>query len=197
MAASSKKMIERGKKFVEENTTGATAGLLGFNIMLRKMFGFGSGGEFGKSMEEEKTSKEEVLKNPEKLKAVAKRLYKKGKREGLEGEDIAELLEYKIWQPGSTESYREMMRKIQSEMYSLQREERNAKKESGAEATQLGQTSVMAASSLQQIGGGDVSSVMGVYSVADNIRITAENTTKIAQKDESLPTAKTITSVAK
>jgi hypothetical protein len=76
-------------------------------------------------------------------------------------------------------------------------EQEKEKQKKNLEALPAGQTSVMAASSLQQIGGGDVSSVMGVYSVADNIRITAENTTKMAQKDESLPTARTITSVAK
>jgi hypothetical protein len=61
----------------------------------------------------------------------------------------------------------------------------------------LGQTSVMAASSLQQIGGGDVTSVMGVYNVADNIRRTAEATEKMAEQEKT-PTVQTkITSVAK
>lgn len=196
MAASTSKMIKKGKEFAEEHTVGSTAGLLGFLVYKTKLFGAGSGGLFGESMEEEKTNKEGILADDKKMKAVAKRFYKKGKKEGLEGENLAEMLEFKIWQPGSTESYREMMRRIQNEMYSLAREERIAKKKNGEEIP-IGQTSVMAASSLQQIGGGDVSSVMGVYSVADNIRRTADATEKMAEQDQSPTIKKNITSVAK
>jgi hypothetical protein len=108
-------------------------------------------------------------------------------KQKLEGKDIGEA--FKNYGKGTHEY---AMQEAFQNMAEKQKDEQKKN-----DVSTIGQTSVMAASSLQQIGGGDVSSVMGVYSVADNIRITAENTTKMAEKDQSLPTAKTITSVAK
>jgi hypothetical protein len=66
-------------------------------------------------------------------------------------------------------------------------EEENLKKKQLGESRFLSSaTPVLAASSLQQIGGGDVSSVMsGLYSsgIEDNTRRTAEATEKLANKD--------------
>ena len=63
--------------------------------------------------------------------------------------------------------------------------------------SESGLTPVLAASSLQQIGGGDIASVANIYSnnVEDNTRRTAEATEKMVAQDT--PASKKITSVAK
>ena len=75
-----------------------------------------------------------------------------------------------------------------------------AEKEAAKNTLEIPSTSntpVLAASSLQQIGGGDIASVAGLYqsNVEENTRRTAEATEKLVSQDQ--PASKKITSVAK
>jgi len=200
-AAMTAKLAEKGKADLEKFVYGTPASFYGWLGANTGLFGIaGTGGVLGASLEKNGIKDfSETLKSPEKMEKLAKTFARKGKVMGLDSENLVELIESRIESSvGLSAEKKDFYRQLQVKLESMAREEKNAGKNAGeVSGLPTGQTSVMAASSLQQIGGGDVSSVMGVYSVADNIRITAENTTKMAQKDESLPTAKTITSVAK
>jgi len=199
-AANASKMIKHGEEMIKDKIYGKSVSFYARLAANTDLAGFaGSGGMIGKTLEETKMgSFEDAMKSPEMMKKFAKELSRQGKRKGYENDTLVDLITTRMdWSVGMTESKKKFWEALQGQLKSLDEENKLAQKTATVGMPPAGQTSVMAASSLQQIGGGDVSSVMGVYSVADNIRITAENTTKMAQKDESLPTARTITSVAK
>ena len=207
VAAMTAKLAEKGAEDLKRIFYGNPASLfawLGVNTGLfgalgNEKGGVLQGGVLGKSFEQNGIKDfSETLNDPKKMEQIAKTFSKKARAMGLDKENLVDLIEARIESSaGLTGDKKEFYRQLQVKLESMSRDERNSGKNAESGIPLNGQVAAISASSLQQIGGGDVSSVMGVYGVADNIRRTAEATEKMAEQDQSPTIKKTITSVAK
>jgi hypothetical protein len=174
--------IERGEKMFYRETVGASFATLGQLEQSEKMRDISLKAAEDVGLKGESPSK---LK-PEKFKEFADAILKNAAAQGITAQDVADFYKNRA-DKGFGEANRLTSGRIASyaELASLE-EERFKKKQLGESRFLSSATPVLAASSLQQIGGGDVSSVLsGLYSsgIEDNTRRTAEATEKIANKD--------------
>jgi len=189
-----KDAYDRGKAVVDKVLGGSTTGVIGqaiessdmeeiYNQALKNV----GRDFFGKNRFKPMGQKE--------MTELVEEMTKLGASKGVSSQTIADF--YKELATGAggkgiqsrqlTEQGREFFMRLSSYAELAATQEENLKKKQLGESRFLSSaTPVLAASSLQQIGGGDVSSVMsGLYSsgIEDNTRRTAEATEKIANKD--------------
>ena len=143
-------------------------------------------------------SKSDINKlSSERMKEFTDVMLKIGAQRGIGAQDMADFFK-KIATEGnlgpSTQSQDERNNRMASFLQLAATQEENLKKKQLGESRYLSSASpVLASSSLQQIGGGDISSVMsGLYTgtIEDNTRRTADATEKIAN---NLPSENTAT----
>jgi hypothetical protein len=143
---------------------------------------------------------------PENMSILAQEMAKNGAAQGVTSQNIADF--YKELTTKGTDygqlndQSREFFARLGSHAELAATQEENLKKKQLGESRFLSSaTPVLAASSLQTIGGGDISSVMsGLYTgtIEDNTRRTADATEKIANKGDQPTSGKaTITNKAK
>ena len=189
MAANASKMLKHGEEAIKEKVYG---GLVTFYARLSAntdLGGFtGSGGMMGASLEKAGMQDlDEAMKSPESIKKFAKELSKQGKRKGYDNETLIEMLTTRMdWGVLGTEEEAKFYAQIQEQLR-LMDQGANPQNVSAPMPSNVG---ALAASSLQQIGGGDINSVMsGLASndVADNTRRTAEATERIANQESTTP----------
>jgi hypothetical protein len=189
-----KDAYDRGKAIVDKAIGGATTELIGSSIEASTMadiynqalknFGLDKGGKnYGKPM------------GYKEMTDLVQEMTRLGASQGISAQTIADFYKEQATGKGNKgmdsfvlgEYGREFFMRLSSYAeYAATQEENLKKKQLGESRFLSSATPVLAASSLQQIGGGDVSSVMsGLYSsgIEDNTRRTAEATEKLANKD--------------
>jgi hypothetical protein len=186
--------IERGEKIFYRETVGAAFGTLGNMAQSMEMrgllsetkqqLGIGSGGAEVQNFNP--TSSELSGMSPEQMRKFMDALLKNAAGKGINAQDVADFFKRKS-EVQLGEGNREISARLASFAQLSAVEEENLKKKQLGESRFLSSaTPVLAASSLQQIGGGDISSVTtGLYtgSIEDNTRRTADATEKIANKE--------------
>lgn len=185
--------IERGEKIFYRETIGASFSTLGKIAQQSEMTSIRNEAMSQLGIE----SKSDINKlSPEKMKEFTDTMLKVGAQRGIGAQDMADFFK-KIATEGflgpSTQSQDERNMRISSFLQLAATQEENLKKKQLGESRFLSSaTPVLAASSLQTIGGGDVSSVMsGLYSsgIEDNTRRTADATEKLASKSDNITQA--------
>ncbi len=175
-------LIERGEKIFYRETVGAsfkTIGDVAQNEQMRDI-AIKAGEEVGLKGRSPSTL------NSEEFKRFSDAILKNAAAQGITAQDVADYYKNRSL-TGVGEANRMTSGRIASFASLAALEEENLKKKQLGESRYLsGATPVLAASSLQQIGGGDVSSVTtGLLgnSIEDNTRRTADATEKIANRD--------------
>jgi hypothetical protein len=176
--------LERGEKIFYRETVGQSFASIGEIAQRREMSAIGR-------QAFENLGLKAIPQDSKGMTALVNEMGKLGASKGITMQDIADYYKRYPLTGGArftlSETGRENMTRIASYAQLAAVEEENLKKQQLGESRFLSSaTPVLAASSLQQIGGGDVSSVMsGLYSsgIEDNTRRTAEATEKIANKD--------------
>lgn len=180
-------VIERGEKIFYRETVGTVFSGLGKTAQLSEMTSIRNQAMEQVGIE----SKSDINKlSPEKMKEFVDAMLKVGAQRGVGAQDIADFFK-KISTEGflgpSTQAADERNMRIASYAQLAAVQEENLKKKQLGESRFVSPaTPVLAASSLQQIGGGDVASVMsGLYtgSIEENTKRTADATEKMANKD--------------
>jgi len=175
-------LMERGEKIFYRETVGAsfkTIGDVAQNEQMRDI-ALKAGEDVGLK------GRSPSALNSEEFKKFSDAILKNAAAQGITAQDVADYYKNRSL-TGIGEANRLTSGRIASFASSAALEEENMKKKQLGESRFLSSaTPVLAASSLQQIGGGDVSSVLsGLYSsgIEDNTRRTAEATEKLANKD--------------
>jgi len=186
--------IERGEKIFYRETTGAAFGTLGGVAKTAEMrslisatkeqIGIGSGGAEVQNVNPLASELQDL--SHKQMQDFMNALLKNAAMKGITAQDVADFFKSKS-QSQIGEQSRMLSGRIASYAQLAAVEEENLKKQQLGKSRFVSEaTPVLAASSLQQIGGGDVSSVLsGLYSsgIEDNTRRTAEATEKLANKD--------------
>jgi hypothetical protein len=180
--------IERGEKIFYRETVGqafSTAGKISQQNEMTMLFA-----EASKNLGIERKGIHNLPEKQKDIQMLAAEMAKVGASKGIPAQSQADFMkEFALSGAGATHSEESrilMMRLASFMQYEATKEENFKKKQLGESRFLSGATPVLAASSLQQIGGGDVSSVLsGLYSsgIEDNTRRTAEATEKLANKD--------------
>jgi hypothetical protein len=201
-------VIERGEKMFYRGTVGAAFGTLGNIAQTAEMrsllsktkqdLGIGSGGAEVQNVNP--LSSELANMTSEQMKKFMEAMLKNAASKGITAQDVADYFKAKSGtQIG--EGTRMISGRLSSYAQLAAVEEENLKQKKLGESRFLSAaTPVLAASSLQQIGGGDVASVMsGLYtgSIEENTKRTADATEKIANKDATPASQVKITNKAK
>ena len=183
VAAMTAKLAEKGAEDLKRIFFGNPASLFAWLGANTGLFGVaGTGGVLGKSLEQNKISDfSETLKDPQKMEKVAKTFAKKSKALGLDSENLVDLIEARIESSvGLSAEKKDFFRQLQVKLESMAREERNSGKNAESAIPLNGQIA-LSASSLQQIGGGDVSSILA-GSTTQNIERNTERTANAVEK---------------
>jgi len=118
---------------------------------------------------------------------IAETLAQEGKKMGLDASDLSELISSRYNKPGrrlfAGSDEKAFIGFLVNNLNEIQREF-DAKKNEKPSVVGANNQTILSASSLQQIGGGDVSSVLAGTNtqLVDYARITSENTTKLANE---------------
>jgi hypothetical protein len=195
MAANANKMLKHAEEQIKNDVYGSIVTFYGRLAANTDLGGFtGSGGLMGKTYE--KTGLEdmdEAMKSPESIKKFAKELSRQGKRKGYDNEMLIQMLTTRQdWGVGGTEQEANFYSQIQEQLREMIKNEIPSAITQESKPTNVG---ALAASSLQQIGGGDINSVMSGLAnndIADNTRRTAEATERIASQDQPNPTTQNL-----
>lgn len=195
-------VMERGEKIFYRETIGTVGSTIGKIAQQSEMTSIRNEAMSQVGIE----SKSDINKlSSEKMKEFTDVMLKIGAQRGIGAQDMADFFK-KIATEGnlgpSTQSQDERNNRMASFLQLAATQEENLKKKQLGESRYLSSASpVLASSSLQQIGGGDISSVMsGLYTgtIEDNTRRTADATEKIANKGDQPTSGKTtITNKAK
>lgn len=189
--------IERGEKIFYRETVGAsfatigniaqTSEMRGLLSQTKEQLGIGSGGAEVQNVNP--TTSELRDLNSKQMKAFVDALLKNAATQGITAQDVADYFKQKSTTQVGEES-RNISARIASFASLAALEEENMKKQQLGKSRFVSEaTPVLAASSLQQIGGGDISSVVsGLYSsgIEDNTRRTADATEKLANKADNV-----------
>jgi hypothetical protein len=186
--------LERGEKIFYRETVGASFATIGGVAQTQQMrnllsstkeqLGIGTGGSEVQNVNPFSSELKDL--SHKQMQEFMTALLKNAAREGITAEDVAD-----FWKRKSVQQLGEDSRMLSGRIASYAglaatEEENLKKKQLGQSRYMTSATPVLAASSLQQIGGGDVSSVLsGLYSsgIEDNTRRTAEATEKLASKE--------------
>ena len=183
-------VLERGEKMFYRESVGTVFSGLGKTAQLAEMTSIRNQAMEQVGIE----SKSDINKlSPEKMKEFVDAMLKVGAQRGIGAQDIADFFK-KIATEGflgpSTQSQDERNMRIASYAQLAAVQEENLKKQQLGKSRFVSEaTPVLAASSIQQIGGGDISSVVsGLYSsgIEDNTRRTADATEKLAAKSDNV-----------
>jgi hypothetical protein len=195
-AANANKMLKHGEETLKNDVYGGLVTLYAQLSANTDLGGFGGeGGLIGKALEESGMENlDEAMKSPESTKKFSENLSRQAKRKGYDTEMLIDMLTRRLdWGVLGTEEEANFYAQIQEQLRQM---DKGATPQT-VSAPKFNNQTVLSASSLQQIGGGDVSSVLA-GSTTTNIetytRITAENTTKLATEGTQ---PNTQTSVAK
>jgi hypothetical protein len=194
MSAHASKMVKHGEEALKEKIYGGSVSFYARLAANTDLAGFtGSGGMIGKTLE--KTGMEdysEAMQSPEAMKKFAKEFLKQGKRKNFDNETLIEIINTRMdWSVGLSEEKKKFYQALQAQLKQMD-EGAIPQTVTAPKPTNVG---ALAASSLQQIGGGDINSVMSGLAnneVADNTRRTAEATERIANQDQPRPTTKNL-----
>jgi hypothetical protein len=186
--------IERGEKIFYRETVGAAFGTLGGAAQSMEMrslisktkqeLGIGSGGAEVQNINPTKSELADM--NSKQMAKFTEALLKNAAGKGINAQDVADFFKRKSETQAGQETRTISARLASFAQLSAVEEENLKKKQLGESRFLSSATPVLAASSLQQIGGGDVSSVTtGLLgnSIENNTRRTADATEKIANKE--------------
>ena len=203
------RQVEKGQMAFARFFGGNQSKIVGQQMDLAELRGFES--EFKDihgGAEENESMASYLNRNPKLKKEYSKFMMQKAKGAGWTASDLAAVFSMKS-EGSMMENLLPFFRDKESRTFYQAQHENALYQQSKADAAAKAAASnplstispsnipVLAASSLQQIGGGDIASVAGMYSgnVEDYTRRTAEATEKLVSQDQ--PASKKITSVAK
>jgi hypothetical protein len=178
-------LIERGEKIFYRETVGATFKTIGDIAQNEQMrdIALKAGEDVGLKGRSPSTL------NSEEFKKFSDAILKNAAAQGITAQDVADFYKNRSL-TGTGEANRMTSGRIASFASLAALEEENMKKQQLGKSRFVSEaTPVLAASSLQTIGGGDISSVVsGLYSsgIEDNTRRTADATEKIANKADNV-----------